>query len=163
MFLPIFALTNAPKTIHTHMKIYFAGSIRGGRADAALYQRIIRHLQLTDVVLTEHVGDLSLSVHERTAEAEAAIYEQDTAWLRESDLLIGECTTPSLGVGYELAYAERFGIPCHLFYDRSRCQLSAMLTGNPYFHVHPYDNEAMLFKLIDSVLASVRVADSSKE
>lgn len=152
MFLPIFALTNAPKTIHTHMKIYFAGSIRGGRADAALYQRIIRHLQLTDVVLTEHVGDLSLSVHERTAEAEAAIYEQDTAWLRESDLLIGECTTPSLGVGYELAYAEVHGIPCHIFYDRTKTQLSAMLTGNPYFHIHPYDYESDIYPQLDQIL-----------
>ena len=45
-------------------KIYFAGSIRGGRVDAALYRRIIEHIQQTDIVLTEHVGDLSLSAHE---------------------------------------------------------------------------------------------------
>lgn len=36
-------------------KIYFAGSIRGGRVDAALYQRIIQYINRTDVVLTEHV------------------------------------------------------------------------------------------------------------
>lgn len=34
-------------------KIYFAGSIRGGRVDAALYQRIIQYINRTDVVLTE--------------------------------------------------------------------------------------------------------------
>ena len=36
-------------------KIYFAGSIRGGRVDAALYQRIIQYINKTDVVLTEHI------------------------------------------------------------------------------------------------------------
>lgn len=36
-------------------KIYFAGSIRGGREDAALYQRIIQYINRTDVVLTEHI------------------------------------------------------------------------------------------------------------
>lgn len=36
-------------------KIYFAGSIRCGRVDAALYQRIIQYINRTDVVLTEHI------------------------------------------------------------------------------------------------------------
>lgn len=30
-------------------KIYFAGSIRGGRVDAALYQRIIQYINKTEV------------------------------------------------------------------------------------------------------------------
>lgn len=30
-------------------KIYFAGSIRGGRVDAALYRRIIQYIKKTDV------------------------------------------------------------------------------------------------------------------
>lgn len=30
-------------------KIYFAGSIRGGRVDAVLYQRIIQYIKKTDV------------------------------------------------------------------------------------------------------------------
>ena len=34
-------------------KIYFAGSIRGGRIDAALYQRIIQYINKTDVVLKQ--------------------------------------------------------------------------------------------------------------
>jgi hypothetical protein len=80
------------------------------------------------------------------------IYDQDTAWLRESDILIGECTCPSLGVGYELAYAEAHGIPCHIFYDRSKTQLSAMLTGNPYFTIHPYETEKEIYDIIDQVL-----------
>ena len=133
-------------------KIYFAGSIRGGRVDAELYHRIISYIQRTDVVLTEHVGKSNLRLVEQGRERDARIYDQDTAWLRESDLLIGECTCPSLGVGYELAYAEAHGIPCHIFYDKTKCQLSAMLTGNPYFHIHPYATEADIYPLLDEIL-----------
>ena len=132
-------------------KIYFAGSIRGGRVDAELYHRIIRYMQQTCVVPTEHVGSPHLNLMEQ-GKRDQDIYDQDTAWLRESDILIGECTCPSLGVGYELAYAEAHGVPCHIFYDKTKTQLSAMLTGNPYFHIHPYESEADIYPVLDSVL-----------
>lgn len=133
-------------------KVYFAGSIRGGRVDADLYRRMIAYIQRTDTVLTEHVGKDNLCLVEQGREQDAMIYNQDTAWLRESDILIGECTCPSLGVGYELAYAERFGIPCHLFYNKSKTQLSAMLTGNSYFDIHPYESEDDIFAALDEIL-----------
>ena len=129
-------------------KIYFAGSIRGGRVDAGLYHRMIAYIQRTDTILTEHVGDLRLE----ESRSDADIYRQDTAWLREADLLIGECTCPSLGVGYELAYAEAHGKPCHIFYDRTKAHLSAMLTGNPAFHIHPYADEAEIYPILDAIL-----------
>ena len=132
-------------------KIYFAGSIRGGRVDADLYRRIIKHMQKTCLVLTEHVGSPNLNLMEQ-GKKDADIYNQDTAWLRESDILIGECTCPSLGVGYELAYAESRGIPCHIFYDSTKTQLSAMLTGNPYFTIHPYREEQEINTVLDSIL-----------
>lgn len=133
-------------------KIYFAGSIRGGRVDADLYNRIISYIQRTDIVLTEHVGGSNLCLEEQGFARDSKIYNQDTAWLRESDLLIGECTCPSLGVGYELAYAERFGIPCHIFYNKTKTHLSAMLTGNPYFQIHPYEREEEIYEVIDEIL-----------
>lgn len=130
------------------MNVYFAGSIRGGRADAALYNRIISFIQHTDTVLTEHVGALEL----KESRADSDIYAQDTAWLREADVLIGECTCPSLGVGYELAYAEAHGIPVHIFYDKGRAYLSAMLTGNPRFSIHPYEREEEIYPVISAIL-----------
>ena len=108
-----------------NQKVYFAGSIRGGRADAQLYHDIIAMINETDQVLTEHVGDLDLAAKEQ-GKKDQLIYDKDTAWLRECDLLIAECTCPSLGVGYELAYAERYNKPCYVFYRRSQVQLSAM-------------------------------------
>lgn len=132
-------------------KIYFAGSIRGGRVDADLYRRIIEYIQKTDIVLTEHVGSSDLNLKEQGKKDEE-IYSQDTAWLRDCDLIIAECTCPSLGVGYELAYAERFGKPCHIFYDRTKTQLSAMLTGNPYFNIYSYENEEDIYNAIDRII-----------
>ena len=108
-------------------------------------------MQKTAIVLTEHVGSPHLNLMEQ-GKRDQDIYDQDTAWLRESDVLIGECTCPSLGVGYELAYAEKIGKPCHIFYDRSKTQLSAMLTGNPYFIIHPYENEDEIYPIIDTIL-----------
>ena len=133
-------------------KIYFAGSIRGGRSLADLYKRIIEHIKLTDIVLTEHIGCKDINLLEKGRKQDSVIYDQDTAWLRESDMVIAECTNPSLGVGYELAYAESHGIPCHIFYDKGETELSAMLTGNPYFQIHPYQNEKDLFDKIDNIL-----------
>ena len=61
------------------MKVYFAGSIRGGRKDAELYRKLIAALKEKHQVLTEHVGDLSLSTVKD--KGDTSIYEQDTLWL----------------------------------------------------------------------------------
>lgn len=132
-------------------KVYFAGSIRGGRADAALYHDVIEYIKQTDTVLTEHIGDLSLSSLEQQ-ERDRKIYAQDTAWLKECDLLIAECTVPSIGVGYELAYAEKLNKPCFVFYRRSQVHLSAMIKGDPYYTVIPYETKEEILSKISEIL-----------
>ena len=134
-----------------NLKVYFAGSIRGGRTDAQLYHDIIAYINETDHVLTEHVGDIDYQAKEQVKK-DQLIYDQDTAWLRECDLLIAECTCPSLGVGYELAYAEKYNKPCYVFYRRSQVQLSAMITGDPYFTIIPYETKEELFAKIHEIL-----------
>ena len=62
-------------------KVYFAGSIRGGRVDAALYQKIINYIKKTDIVLTEHIGKSNMSLKAQTKEIDVHIYERDTEWL----------------------------------------------------------------------------------
>ena len=136
-------------------KFYFAGSIRGRRVDADLYRRIIAFLQQYGTVLTEHVGSSKLNLMEQGRTQDAVIYDQDMAWLKACDVVVAECTCPSLGVGYELATAEQLGKPCHLFYDSSKTQLSAMLTGDPYFHIHPYQSEAELFSTLTAILNAI--------
>ena len=138
--------------VNMKRKIYFAGSIRGGRADAQTYHEMIDLIKETDLVLTEHVGDMDYSSISEE-EKDRQIYETDTAWLRECDLVIAECTNPSLGVGYELAYAEKHNKPAYVFWNSEKVQLSAMIAGNPYYHLMPYINKEELFAGIRRILA----------
>ena len=60
-------------------KIYFAGSIRGGRVDAELYGRLIKYMQKTAVVLTEHVGSPHLNLIEQ-GKRDMEIYDHPAHW-----------------------------------------------------------------------------------
>ena len=133
-------------------KIYFSGSIRGGRDDAALYKRMIDYMKRTNIVLTEHIGKSNMSLKAQTKTIDTHIYERDTRWLRECDMVIAECTCPSLGVGYELGYAETHGTPVCVFYNKSKANLSAMLNGNAHFTIVPYETEVECFSRLEDIL-----------
>ena len=138
------------------MKIYFCGSIRGGRNDAAKYKRMIDALKPYGTVLTEHVGDPGLT--DKGGDGGSAyIWQRDSAWLRDCDLVIAECTQPSLGVGYELAFARFLEKPVHIFYGGEEGRLSAMLAGDPVFHIHEYrEEEDMMREMLDVVTTFIK-------
>ena len=121
------------------MKIYFAGSICGGRDDLKLYIKIIKHLQTFGTVLTEHIGDEDLDKNEKLDKS--GIYERDMAWLRSADIVVAEVTTPSLGVGFEIAQTiiMRKTLLC-LFRPDTGKSLSAMIAGCPEVEVKNYKN-----------------------
>jgi len=121
------------------MKIYFAGSITGGRDDKDLYSEIIKKLGSFGKVLTEHVGDKNLSSHGEVGLSGKEIHSRDVQWLTDSDVVIAEVTTTSLGVGYELGIAESLQkkILC-LHREQEGKRLSAMIAGNPKFIVRSY-------------------------
>jgi len=112
------------------MKIYFAGSIRGGRGDAALYLQIIDYLKTFGEVLTEHIGDQNLTDLGDDGPTDKYIHDRDLAWLQSADILIAEVTTVSIGVGYEIGRAVESGkkVLC-LFRPESGKNLSAMIAG----------------------------------
>lgn len=122
-------------------KVYFSGSIRGGRDDRALYSRLIEMIAKQAEVLTEFIADSSLEEQEAATMTDADIYARDVGLEDRCDLVIAECTTPSLGVGYELAYAEAQGKPVYLLFRPSAGRrLSAMLSGNPRFTLISYES-----------------------
>lgn len=133
------------------MKIYFCGSIRGGYQDADLYQDIIKYMKRKHVVLTEHIGKKDIEKLEEK-QTDKDIYLQDISWLKESDIVIAECTTASLGVGYEVAFAEKLNKPVHILYNSNRADLSAMLSGDEYFNIHPYKDIDEVFKILNNLL-----------
>ncbi|CAI8057982.1 2'-deoxynucleoside 5'-phosphate N-hydrolase 1 [Geodia barretti] len=87
------------------LRIYFAGSIRGGRDDVQLYMKIIRLLQGYGTVLTEHVADERLGAYGEKQISDEEIHKRDFEWLSQSDVMVAEVTQPSLGVGYEIGRA----------------------------------------------------------
>jgi 2'-deoxynucleoside 5'-phosphate N-hydrolase len=139
------------------MKYYFAGSIRAGRDDVPTYRRIIQHLQATGEVLTEHVGDYSLSLKGQTAYTDKFIHDRDLEWLANSDYVIAETSNPSLGVGYEIAFALHWDIPVIALHRPDRSSLSAMIGGAEGVTVIEYTDIASALNALDAALAPVGV------
>ncbi|CAJ1201226.1 2'-deoxynucleoside 5'-phosphate N-hydrolase 1 [Companilactobacillus paralimentarius] len=115
------------------MKIYFAASIRGGRDDVKIYKELIDFLNQDNQVLTEHIGNGNLSVTSQSQSDDKYIRDRDINWMKEADLVVAETSNPSLGVGYELAYAEKLHKPVVILHNSTKSQLSAMINGTDYF------------------------------
>lgn len=137
------------------LKFYFAASIRGGRQMAKDYQEIIGLLSKYGEVLTEHIGDKTLTKHGEVTRTDKEIYNRDVSWIVESDIVVAEVTVASLGVGYELAYAEAIGkkVICLYRYDGSS-RLSAMVAGNDNFAIIEYEGVGELEQEFCKILAS---------
>jgi len=123
------------------MKTYFAGSIRGGREDAALYLQIIEYLKTFGEVLTEHIGDPKLTDLGDDGPTDRYIHDRDLEWLQSSDVLVAEVTSVSMGVGYEIGRAIESGkkVLC-LYRPGSGKNLSAMIAGCPDLTLLNYRN-----------------------
>ena len=135
------------------MKIYFAGSIRGGREFQKYYTEIISHLKNYGIVLTEHIGDPDLDDSGENDLSDREIYQRDKDWIIESDVIIAEVSNPSLGVGYELGLSEAIGRPvlC-LYHSANPKSLSAMVAGNKSFTTEIYSTMDDLKTIIDNFL-----------
>ncbi len=115
------------------MKIYFAASIRGGRDDINLYIELMNFLKQHGQVLTEQVADAMINEAGEQDLSVETIYERDMEWMKETDIVIAEVSTPSLGVGYEIGKAEEMGKPIVCLYRVvAEKVLSAMVAGNKY-------------------------------
>jgi nucleoside 2-deoxyribosyltransferase len=113
------------------MNIYFACSITGGREFEPIYRTITTAL-LSDghEVPTAHLADSKVKFFEVQVNPRE-IYERDTAWIRACEALVAEVSTPSHGVGYEVAYALSLGKPVLCVYREGQ-PISKMLTGNSH-------------------------------
>lgn len=134
-----------------NMKIYFAGSIRGGRDDSDIYNKLIDYLKKYGHVLTEHVGSKDLTERgEEDEPSDESIYSRDMKWIEEADVIVAEVTIPSLGVGYEIGKAEDMekNILC-LYRNNSSKKLSAMINGNPEIKIGFYEGLEDAKKIID--------------
>ncbi len=138
------------------MKIYFCGSIAGGRQNAAVYSVIVDHLEAGGhSVLTKHVARPDVLRWE-DASTPQQVFTRDMTWLRECDAVVAEVTAPSLGVGYEIAEALHLRKQVLCVY-REGGNLTKLLTGNtePGITVLPYTSETVMLAAIDNFLGRI--------
>ena len=145
------------------MRIYFSGAIAGGRDNLPVYRHIVARLKsLGHSVPTEHVADPNVLDDERVV-APRAVYERDVAWINESQAMIADISTPSLGVGYEIACALQRGVPTLCVY-REGLFVSKMITGNPSPHltIATYRDTAELDRHIDTFLSRLFATETHR-
>ncbi len=138
------------------MNIYFSCSITGGRDDQSAYRSIVDALLSTGhIVPTAVLADEDVLDYERSISAEE-IYSRDIHWLDECDAVVAEVSTPSHGVGYEIAYALLQGKPVLCGY-RADKKISKMLEGNSHSRIRviSYHQVDEFIQAIDAFLHEV--------
>ena len=137
------------------MNIYFSCSLTGGRSDEQIYGAIVDALlALGHSVPTAHLARPEVMALEKTIDP-VEVYTRDVRWVREADRLIAEVSTPSHGVGYEIALALTLGKPVLCLY-RDGARVSKMLTGNtePTVTVKAYRDEGEALKRVKDFLST---------
>ncbi len=111
------------------MNIYFSCSITGGRTDQEIYKVLVDNLVgwghevPTAILASPKVQDYEDS------STPIDVFKRDVKWVEDCDALIAEVSTPSHGVGYEIALALLLGKPVLCCYQKGR-RVSKMITGN---------------------------------
>jgi len=135
------------------MNIYFACSITGGRQFEPIYQIITKSLlDAGHTVPTAHLAGENVINLEGVVEPRE-VYTRDVNWIKGCDALVAEVSTPSHGVGYEIALALSIGKPVLCCY-KSGLKVSKMITGNTNekLSVVPYrDGDQAASAVIDFV------------
>jgi len=123
------------------MRVYFAGSIKGGRTFAGGYLRIVEEIEKQGhSVLGAHTASSNPTAREP---APHLVYRRDMRWLLSANAVVAEVSQPSLGVGYEIGTAVQRGIPvlCLCRADQGLERVSFMISGNtaPLLRLRVYD------------------------
>jgi nucleoside 2-deoxyribosyltransferase len=135
------------------MNIYFSCSITGGRKDEKTYQRIVNYLLKNGhKVPTAHLALPGVLEDESDLNA-VDVYQRDMKWVRNCDVLIAEVSTPSHGVGYEIAAAIYLGKHVMCCYHADK-KISKIISGNTSTNVRvlAYKSENELISRIDAFL-----------
>ena len=138
------------------MNIYFACSITGGRQDESRYQAIVSHLlEQGHQIPTAGLAGPDVTAMEGVIYP-FEVYERDTRWIRECEVLIAEVSTPSHGVGYEIGYALYHDKPVFCLYLEGT-PVSKMITGNrdPYLSIFGYVDIEEAISFLDAQLDQI--------
>lgn len=155
MLVHPFILRERAKRLEDHRpKIYVAGSIRGGREFIENYRRLIEAVDAREDCIA--LAEMSVVGRAKKLRDDAAIYRRDRAWLEAANAMLAEVSAPSLGVGYEIAYALHVRkIPVLALQHLSLGALSAMIGGNdsPLLQLRSYGSCEELLQLAGEFIA----------
>lgn len=124
------------------MKVYFSCSITGGRSEEKVYQAMVAAMLAAGYeVPTAHLSAAEVIEVEKIAEP-VEIFTRDMRWLEECDVVVAEVSTPSHGVGYEVAVGLTLQKPVLCCYQRGK-RISKIITGNtnPTLKVIEYNDQ----------------------
>jgi nucleoside 2-deoxyribosyltransferase len=122
-------------------KVYFASALANATVQFRHDCDEIKELLKGKYVIKDYFGYVP--------EADAKmIYEHDAQQIRNAEMLIAECSYPSLGVGYEIGLALALGKQV-IAIAKEGSIVSKMITGNPSIKFIWYaDPKDLIVKLI---------------
>ncbi len=138
------------------MNIYFSCSLTGGRKDEDIYALLVNHLlDGRCEVPTAHLAHPEVMLVERTVDPND-VFQRDIDWLQSCDAVVAEVSTPSHGVGYEIAYALGLQKPVLCLYAQGAV-VSKMITGNNAtgLVVSSYQDHQQALEILDGFLAKI--------
>ena len=113
------------------MKVYFSCSITGGRNEEKVYAEIVNAMLAAGYeVPTAHLSSPDVMNLETVVDP-IEVFTRDMRWLEECDVVVAEVSTPSHGVGYEIAFGLTLNKPVLCCYQQ-RKRISKILTGNTH-------------------------------
>ena len=134
------------------MKIYISGSIYGGTQKIETYKILVKELEKYGEVLNKQVADENTIQNEKDQKDED-IYADLENKLYSADIIFAEVSVPSLGVGYELGFADKLGKKIVAIYDKNYVEkVSTMIRGNKRINLIPYTDISEITNKLEKLL-----------
>ncbi len=134
------------------MNIYFSGSIYGGREKLEDYKKLIKELSKYGEVLNPEVADDTVIEDEENV-SDYDIFEKLEKEMNKADIIFGEFTIPSLGVGYEIGYADSHNKKIVGIYDKTITpKITTMFRGNKRLKLIPYTDINEIIKNLEKLI-----------
>jgi hypothetical protein len=138
------------------MIVYVAGPIKGDTTYQNFYTKIIEIVEAEGhTALAEMSGKFSTAF----PLSDVQIYRRDIKWIDGSKIMIAEISGPSLGVGFEIAYAIfSRKIPVLAVVNKKVEKVSSMLSGceSKLLTIARYEDEDDLKKVIKNYISNLR-------
>jgi len=137
------------------MRVYLAAAMTSEDRDLPAIRALRDHIEaLGHEIPSRHVAEAG-GRRMDAALGDAALAARDIAWLSGCDALVAEVSTPSHGVGIEVALATGRGVPVLLVY-RQGTRVSRLLLGLEGVRAAAYATPAERAAAVTAFLEGIR-------